>query len=69
MPSDLVVLNSEGRAELKSIPDMEHANSFAAQFVVLGSYNTSSRAEQRRAIENDPVKRELFITGRLKLTD
>ncbi len=45
----------------------ENPNAVAEEYVVLDSYSSKAQAEQRRDVENDPVQREAFISGQLKI--
>lgn len=63
----LVVLTPGGLAEVVEVLVGENPNAVAEEYVVLDSYSSKAQAEQRRDVENDPVQREAFISGQLKI--
>jgi hypothetical protein len=59
-----VVALIDGRAEIIETDDPN-----GITLVCLGAYASLGEAEQRRDIENDPYKRALFASGKLRVTN
>ncbi len=62
-----VVVLEDGRARVVVVLANENPDAATEQFVRLDSYASMEEAQQRCDIENDPVKRELFLYGELKV--
>ena len=60
------VLNGDGRAQVVIIPPRQNANRIAENYTVLATRHTFERTEERRDVENDFVKHEAFVLGKLK---
>jgi len=65
--SHYVVVLEGGRARIAVVQANENSDAATEKCVRLECYPSMEEAQQRCDIENDPVKRELYLFGDLKV--
>jgi len=66
MPEYYLAVLTRGRAEVIDVPPGESPNETAKQYHLLDSYVVRAEAQERCDVENDPIKRGLLMSGKMK---
>jgi hypothetical protein len=67
VPEYFLVVLQNGRAEVVDVPNGESPNDVAKNYYLLDSFLVRAEAQERCHVENDPIKRELLMSGKLKV--